>query len=246
MYLLIIKFSIGVNMRAFLAVMFLVVLAGCNQVKAGFRPLTTAENLKTSPNVERFDGEPTIRDSADPENEFAALRRAGWLALGWTAYVDDMTADQQLRNLAREYQAELVTRFHLGTRSSSTVMPISTGTGMMYMPSYSSTTNYGAMLWARFKRISLGIYGRNLTEEEAIKRSNANGAYVQLLIRGGAAERAGIKEGDIISGVGGRDIVSVIDMFRSYEQVRAESIDFRIERNGESLMFPVTKDLAQE
>lgn len=233
-------------MRALFTLILIVMLAGCNQVKAGFRPLTTAENLKTSPNVERFEGEPTIRDAPDPENEFAALRRAGWLALGWTAYVEDITADQQLRALAKEYQVELVTRFHLGTRSTSTVMPISTGSGMMYLPSSTASTTYGAMLWARFKRISLGIYGRNLTEEEAIKRSNANGAYVQLLIRGGAAERAGIKEGDIVFGVGGRDIVSVVDMFRSYEQMRSEKIVFRVERNGESLTFPVTKDLAQE
>lgn len=63
---------------------------------------------------------------------------------------------------------------------------------------------------------------------------------------GGAAERAGIKENDIVTGIGGRDIVSIADMFRAYGQVRSESIDFRIERNGEKLTLPVAKDLAQE
>ncbi len=229
-------------MRSIYFLLILVVLAGCNQVRSGFRPTFTQEALAGATTLERFEGEPTIRDGVDIQKESDDLRREGWVSVGYTVFAEDFTAEQQLRSLAKEYKAELITRYRVDQRGSSSIVPITTGSGTIFVPSYSSTTTLGAVLWMRNKRIYLSVYGRNLTEQEAAKRNDANGAYIGLIVRGGAAERGGLKEVDIVSSVGGKDIISYADMLRTYHGMHITSIDFRVTRDGQTQTIAIPKD----
>lgn len=230
------------RVAAFLAL--ILVLAGCNQVRNGYRPTFTHEDLNRFTNLIRFEGEPTIRNGTNLREENDELRRDGWVSIGSTTYSDTLTSASELRSLAKEYKAELVTRYHRETRNFTTMTAVSTGPGgaLMMIPSTSSVSTYTATFWVRQHKIQLGLYGRNLNEAEALRQGDAFGTVVTLLVRGGFAEQAGLQVGDVITAVGGLDVSGYTDMLRKYNTSHLPSIDFRVTRGDIPFTVAVPKE----
>jgi len=225
------------------AVLVLGLLAACSNVGDAYRPTLTATQLQQRKDLIPFDGEPTIRDGGNPNTELVQLIRDGWALIGESRYADNMTVPQQLQAKAKDVRAELVVKFRIGASSSSSVMPISTGSGgMMFMPTYSSVEYYSATFWRRRKPFGTGIFLRDLSQEEAIKRGDANGAVVAILVKGFGGERAGLHEGDIVTHIGGVEIINAKDASKPFEHHSASSIGYRVLRDGQPMTVEVAID----
>jgi|GEM_PF-5663880 len=231
-------------MRIAALLALILVLAGCNQVRSGYRPTFTAEELGRYTNFIRFEGEPTIRNGKNLREENDELRRDGWVSIGSTTYSDTLTSAQELRSLAREYKAELVTRYHRETRNFTTMIATSTGPGgaLMMIPSTSSVSTYTATFWVRQHKTLLGLYGRNLNQAEALRQGDAYGAVVTLIVRGSIAEQAGFQVGDVITAVDGVEVAGYTDMLNKYFRTHLPSSDFRVTRGDIIFTVAVPKE----
>ncbi|MDK2811997.1 MAG: serine protease Do [Petrotoga sp.] len=94
-----------------------------------------------------------------------------------------------------------------------------------------------------FQRAYLGVYISNITEE--LKKSLGlevdKGAYVQDLVPGGAAEKAGIKVNDVIVEVNGKKIENVDDLTSLISTYPAgTTVEVVVDRFGERITFNVT------
>lgn len=230
-------------MRAILTVMALAMLAACNNVDGGFRPVYTAQELEQRKDLVPFEGEPTIRDGGNPNVEFYTLFEEGWAIIGESRYAHNMTVPQQLQAKAKELKAEQVVKFRIGSNTTTGMAPISTGSGgMFFMPTASTVEYYAATFWRRRKPFGTGVFVRDLTQEEAIKRGDANGAVVYLLVKGFAGDRAGLRKGDIITHVGGLEVINAKDSNKAFESRESSSIDYRVIRDGKPENITVVMD----
>lgn len=230
-------------MRAVLAVLMLAVLVACNNVDGGFKPIYTAQQLEQRKDLIPFDGEPTIRDGGNAGTEIYQMLENGWAMIGESRYAHNMTVPQQLVAKARDIRAEMVIRFRIGASTSTGMAPISTGSGgMFFMPTANTVEYYAATFWRRRKPFGTGIFVRDLTQEEAIKRGDANGAVVFLLVKGFAGERSGLRNGDIITHVGGLEVINAKDSNRAFEGRESSSIDYRVIRDGKPETITVVMD----
>ncbi len=88
----------------------------------------------------------------------------------------------------------------------------------------------------------LGVYVRDV-DTSAQSYGLPAGAFVEKIMEGMAAERAGILAGDIIVNLGGYDVTSVTDLTRVLRRFEAgESITVTVYRNGESVYLHITLD----
>lgn len=99
--------------------------------------------------------------------------------------------------------------------------------------------------YGEVQRGVLGVQIRNLTEELAkeydLDVDNYNGAYIVAIKRDGAAEKAGIKPGDIIKEVDGKEIKNVSGLQKKINSYRpGDEIPVVIKRNGKEKQFEVT------
>ncbi len=94
-----------------------------------------------------------------------------------------------------------------------------------------------------FQRAYLGVYISNITEE--LKKSLGlkvdKGAYIQDLVPGGAAEKAGIKVNDVIVEVDGKKIENTDDLTSLLATYPAgTNVEVVVDRFGERITFNVT------
>ncbi|ABX30780.1 protease Do [Petrotoga mobilis SJ95] len=94
-----------------------------------------------------------------------------------------------------------------------------------------------------FQRAYLGVYISDITEE--LKKSLGlkvdKGAYVQDLVPGGAAEKAGIKVNDVIVEVNGKKIENTDDLTSLLATYPAgNTVEVVVDRFGERITFNVT------
>jgi len=94
-----------------------------------------------------------------------------------------------------------------------------------------------------FQRAYLGVYISNITEE--LKKSLGlkvdKGAYIQDLVPGGAAEKAGIKVNDVIVEVNGKKIENMDDLTSLISTYPAgTTVEVVVDRFGEKITFNVT------
>ncbi|PNR93744.1 serine protease [Petrotoga sp. HWH.PT.55.6.1] len=94
-----------------------------------------------------------------------------------------------------------------------------------------------------FQRAYLGVYISDITEE--LKKSLGlkvdKGAYVQDLVPGGAAEKAGIKANDVIVEVNGKKIENTDDLTSLLATYPAgNTVEVVVDRFGERITFNVT------
>lgn len=92
----------------------------------------------------------------------------------------------------------------------------------------------------------LGIYGKEVTEEVSSQYQMPRGVYVAQVIEGGGAEAAGIIEGNIITKVGDKEIVSMDDLkeaLRDYQVGDAVMVTVQVADNGGYLEKEVSVSL---
>ncbi len=98
----------------------------------------------------------------------------------------------------------------------------------------------------KYGRISRGYIGVQIkpvdaTAAKALGLSKPEGAWVQQLVKGGAAEGAGIKEGDVILSVDGRKISAPNDLQAYIARKHAgDEVTLKIWRNGKEHEVRVT------
>jgi Do/DeqQ family serine protease len=92
------------------------------------------------------------------------------------------------------------------------------------------------------QRAFIGVVIDNLNPDIASQKgiSQIKGVYVTGLNPGGAAESAGIKEGDVIISVGGNYINNIPELQESVGRYRpGDKVDVKVLRNNKELMIPV-------
>lgn len=230
-------------MRTILAVMVLALLAACNNVDGGYRPVYTAQELEQRRDLVPFDGEPTVRDGGNPNVEFYTMYEEGWAMIGESRYAHNITVAQQLQSKAKELKAEQVVKFRIGSNTTTGMAPVSTGSGgMFFIPTASTVEYYSATFWRRRKPLGTGVFLRDLSQEEAIKRGDANGAVVYLLVKGFAGERAGLRKGDVVTHIGGIELINAKDSGRAFQGRESSTIDYRVLRDGKPETITVEID----
>lgn len=93
----------------------------------------------------------------------------------------------------------------------------------------------------KVKRPYLGIGGIDVTEDMAKEYNLTVGVYVKTLENFGAAERAGIKVGDVITKVDGQEIKNMDELneIKNKKEI-GDKIKLTVWRNGETLDIDVT------
>lgn len=93
----------------------------------------------------------------------------------------------------------------------------------------------------KVKRPYLGIGGIDVTEDMAKEYNLTVGVYVKTLENFGAAERAGIKVGDVITKVDGQEIKNMDELneIKNKKEI-CDKIKLTVWRNGETLDIDVT------
>lgn len=80
------------------------------------------------------------------------------------------------------------------------------------------------------KKGYINIYGRDVTTELSDKYGFPNGVYVLETIEGGAAEKAGINKGDIITEVNGKKVTSMTELSNELDYYeKGEKVTLTIE-----------------
>lgn len=93
----------------------------------------------------------------------------------------------------------------------------------------------------KVKRPYLGIGGIDVDEDMAKEYNLTTGVYVKTLENFGAAERAGVKVGDVITKVDGKEIKNMDDLNAiKNEKEIGDKITLTVWRNGETLDITVT------
>jgi serine protease Do len=86
------------------------------------------------------------------------------------------------------------------------------------------------------KAEQLGLALRPLTREERREVQGEGGLVIERV--SGAAERAGVEEGDLLVAINGRPVTS-IDLVKSVMAAKPKSVALLIERDGERIFVPV-------
>jgi Do/DeqQ family serine protease len=88
------------------------------------------------------------------------------------------------------------------------------------------------------QRGQLGVHIQNLTPDlaQALNLSARRGALIAKVLRGGAAEKAGLRPGDVITEVNGRAIEHAADLRNAVGLTRAgETVELRVVRRNRTL-----------
>ncbi|MCI8594827.1 MAG: PDZ domain-containing protein [Oscillospiraceae bacterium] len=91
----------------------------------------------------------------------------------------------------------------------------------------------------------LGVTVSNVTESEAQRYHLPQGVLIEQMEQGGAADRAGLQPGDIITAVGDASVTTYSELNAAKNRYKAgETVAFTVTRSGEELMVDVTFDEA--
>lgn len=105
----------------------------------------------------------------------------------------------------------------------------------------------GFMKEGRIVRAYVGVYYVMVTKEIASLRNLPQGAFVSRVITGAPADKAGIKRGDIITKVGGKDIADQGTLSNALSKFKVgDSVEFVVDRNGKSQTLKITLEEAPQ
>ena len=93
----------------------------------------------------------------------------------------------------------------------------------------------------KVKRPYIGISGVDLDEKTASANKLVQGIYVKSIDEFSAAEKAGIKIGDVIVGADGKEIKTMEELnnIKNSHQI-GDSLTIKVNRNGKELDLTVT------
>lgn len=92
------------------------------------------------------------------------------------------------------------------------------------------------------QRAFLGVTIRTVDDEiaKAANLSSTNGVYIDALTQGGAAESAGLKEGDVITKVGDQPVNDVAGLEEQIARLRpGDKVNIEITRDNKDMVIPV-------
>ena len=98
------------------------------------------------------------------------------------------------------------------------------------------------LLYGKVQKGILGISALNANSSEALEKglNEISGVYISRIEEGSGAEGAGLLEGDIITKVGNVAVTKFSELTGYLSSKRpGDEIEVMVERNGESLKFPV-------
>ena len=99
------------------------------------------------------------------------------------------------------------------------------------------------LLYGTTQRGYLGVQIAELTQELAEKEGleNIEGVYVAQVTEGGAAELAGMRDGDVITTINGKKVNSTTQLKESIGQYRpGDKVDVEVNRNGNHQHYELT------
>ncbi|MBQ4086943.1 MAG: trypsin-like peptidase domain-containing protein [Clostridia bacterium] len=86
----------------------------------------------------------------------------------------------------------------------------------------------------------VGITGIDVTEQIAKANNLPIGVYVQSVIEGGAADKGGLKPGDVILKFSGKEITSIDEINELRDECKVgDSVDVEVSRNGNVKKFTI-------
>lgn len=97
--------------------------------------------------------------------------------------------------------------------------------------------------YGKVQRAVLGVYMRELTPAaaEEMKLKETSGIYVEDVISGGAAQKGGLKKGDVIQGMNGIEIKTAPEFHEQLGKYRPGSaVQLKVKRNGTEKLVEVT------
>lgn len=103
--------------------------------------------------------------------------------------------------------------------------------------------------YGEVKRAQLGVVGTELNSDlaQSFGYDKNSGAFVNEVVKGGPAEKAGIKPGDIITSINGKEINSFGELRAKIATIAAgEKVELGIFRNGKQLTMTTTLSPATE
>lgn len=223
--------------KIFVAMLLVCSLSACNHVAQGYRPVVNLQHVHKSKHIELASGAAEIREGRNVDRDIEEARRDGWVMLGYSTFQENLTMQQQLVQQAEQLKASMVLLHLLGTQSTSGMTAVPTSTGPMFIPLGGVARTYGATFWVKEKASGSGLYGRNLSQEEAIRRGDGNGMVVAIVSRGYAADRAGLREGDVVTHIAGKEVINTVDAMTTLNRATINSVDVRVQRDGKAMTF---------
>lgn len=89
----------------------------------------------------------------------------------------------------------------------------------------------------------MGITPAEVSDEAVERYGISDGVYVDAVTQGSAADKAGLKEGDIITALGDTTITSYSDLKLALRNYRAgETVSITVDRDGQTLNLDITFD----
>ena len=89
----------------------------------------------------------------------------------------------------------------------------------------------------------LGVTVQDVDSDSASKYGLPSGAYVASVVDGGAADRAGVKQKDIITGIGDTKVTSMTSLTRALRNFKAgDTTTLTVVRGGQTLTLTITLD----
>lgn len=89
----------------------------------------------------------------------------------------------------------------------------------------------------------MGIYAKTVSGMEAAYYNLEEGAFIDAMERGGCAERAGLKPGDIITGVADNELKTAEDLRKAVKTFSAgDTAELKVFRGGETISLYITFD----
>ena len=89
----------------------------------------------------------------------------------------------------------------------------------------------------------MGVTVVNVDEEAASRYGLPSGAYVEEVVKDGAADRAGVQPKDVILDVGGHSVSNVTDLTRALRDFKAgDTTTVTVSRSGEKITLSITLD----
>lgn len=102
---------------------------------------------------------------------------------------------------------------------------------------------------SRFFNPAYDIHKEKYDDEASLYRSHANSVRIQIVLQGSAAEKAGLKEGDVLLSVMGVPISTGKDAFKKLGEVIRNTgkaglpFDIEVERDDKTLSFSIAPDM---
>jgi hypothetical protein len=234
-------------------------LTGCaNNYETYYHGLINGSNLIKNPNYVLAD-EPTLVMGKDPKQDTISMMENGYTLLGYSSFIAPNNGASSERKAIMQGENVHASKILLYSNYADTINKIvplyspsySSGTitdnygnsanyegsggSMSYIPVSVNRNNYLATYWIKVKRMILGIYVRDLTDDEHHEINTNKGVSVIAVVKKSPAYFADIFKGDIILRFDGEYVFDKDDFLTKIKDHKGETINLDLMRDGKLL-----------